>query len=269
MLTPDQLKSRFLRDMPLIDDKGRPATDELLQSKISAAEAAFQRKWAIRLTPAYVRMGHLPLPSDTDALYADLPRVVTDARAYEPESFEEDRHVSLRLPLGPLQTVIGVGLKLPGAASPRLWPTDWVQVLNDSRTIQIYPQGATVSAMPFVTAAWGAAALGSGRTIPNAWQVAYVAGYTAEQLAGDHADVLSALGMVAAIGVLVPGSIDRYISEGITGLSASVDGLSNSTQLANAGGQLKYAGLIAAYTDQLKGWEATFQARGRLVVGSL
>ena len=258
MLTVELLKDVYLRGLPLADQFGRRISDDLLQIKINAARASFQRKYGVRLEPTLIKMGDIPLSSD--AARPDWPTYRTDAQPYDPRAFEGDRFASLSLPIGPVKEVLQVALQLPGA-KPVTWQPNWVQVMRRGRIIQIYPNGANVNLMPMATTSLGIAALSSGHAIPNAWQIVYTAGYSEGDLNGEFSDVLSALGMLAAIGALIPGSLDKFAAQGIAGLSASVDGLSNSTQMAGGGQNLRFAPLIKAYQDELAAWEKTFQDR--------
>lgn len=265
VITPAELSATYLRDVPLVDDKGRVMPPEVMATHITAAERAFERRHAVSLSRVTVRMGDLPMsgePFETP----DEPRVRFDARPFTPQDFEGDRHASIKLPLGPLREsgdVLAVGLKLPGRPSAYVWGKDWVQPVCEDLTVMIFPQGAIYAPMPFTLTGWSIAALAGGRLIPNAWQVAYRAGYTADDLAptGRHADVRNAVAMLAAIAVLVPGSVDQYVAMGVTGLSASVDGLSNSTQLVAGKDALKYAALVKAYADGVAAWESTYANR--------
>ncbi len=260
MLTVQYLKDTYLRGMSLADEHGRPIADVLLEAKVRAVRAAFERRYSVSLSPVTVRMGEAEIPGDPWET-PDAPLLQKDARTYDPRDFEGNRMVSLKLPVGPVKKVLTVCLQLPGGR-PTAWDKTWIQLNRKTRTVQISPLGPQVNMLPFNANALGLMLLSSGSTIPNAWQVAYTAGYTDEDLAGKDADVLDALGMLTAIAVLIPGSIDHFLSAGVSGISASVDGLSNSTQLLQNSGSLKYAPLIAAYTEHLKAWEKTYQERG-------
>lgn len=155
---------------------------------------------------------------------------------------------------------LAVGLRLPGMGTPMMFPAEWIQPDRKNRVVQLYP-GARMGPLPMALSGFGLSALNSGQVIPNAWQVAYTAGYTDEDLSGDDADVGRAVGQIATIAALVPGSIDRFMAQGVAGLSVSVDGLSNSTQLLQSAGNLRYGALIAAMRESLEPWERMFHAR--------
>ena len=260
MLTPDTLKSTYLRGMTLADEHGRPISDALMESKIRSVRAAFERRYSVSLSPVTVRMGKAVIPGEPFET-PDAPLLQRDARTHDPRDFEGNRHVSIKLPVGPVVRVLSVCLQLPGG-KPVAWHKSWLQLNRKTRTVQIFPQGPGISLMPLNANALGLIFLNSGSTIPNAWQVAYLAGYTEEDLTGADADVLNALGMLTAIAVLIPGSIDQFLAAGVSGVSASVDGLSNSTQLMQNSGNLKFGVLIQAYRDELKTWEKLYQQRG-------
>lgn len=263
-LTPDLLRDRHLNGMPLTDPKGRPMLDAAVQHIIKSTEAAFQRRYNLRLTPTYVRLGDRPIPGEPGA--GERPTLTRDAAPLVPRVFEGSRHASLKLPVGPVRAVYSVGLKLPGQQNVTPFPGEWVVADRKNRVVQLYP-GSSLSAVPLAQTGFGLSALYSGRTIPGAWQVAYEAGYSAEDLSGDDADVGHALGTLATIGVLVPGSIDRFTAQGITGLNVGVDGLSQGTQLMQGQGNIKYAALIAALKEEYEAWHKVFDARRGFQMG--
>lgn len=258
MLTAAQVKELFLNQMTPADPYGRPMSDAAMQSLIAAAVATFERKWGLALTPRVVTLGDVDFVPP-----ADLPFEVHDAIPHDPRDFDGERFVWLTLPTGPVQEILHVQLRLPGMTKPVSWPESWVQPNYSGKYIQIYPMGNNIGGPSFGMTGMTLTTLTASRTVPNAWRIAYRAGYTAADLAGKDADVFRAVGSLAALGMLVPGSIDRYLTLGVGGLSASVDGLSNSTQLMQNSGALKYAALIAAMTQALQSWEQVFRDRVR------
>lgn len=262
-ITPAVLQSTYLNGLVLADPKGRPMTDDAIQAHIKSAEAAFRRRYSLCLTPTRVRLGAAPLPGDAP-LSEGMPTMQRDAPPYVPRAFHESRHASIRLPIGPVREVHAVGLKLPGQQQVTPFPPDWIQVDHRNRVVQLYPGGNSL--VPTAFTATGMFALTSGRTIPAAWQVSYTAGYTAEELADEYADVAHALGSLAALNVLIPGSVDRFTASGVTGLSASVDGLSQNTQLSQNGNTLKYGALMNALKDDVEAWDRQFRARQGIMV---
>ena len=74
-------------------------------------------------------------------------------------------------------------------------------------------------------------------------------------------DILEALGKMVAIELLVPGSMDSLLGEGVGGKSISVDGLAQSIQLLHSANTLKYTNVITRYAEELSAWEATYWAR--------
>ncbi|MHA0048574.1 hypothetical protein [Deinococcus sp. PEB2-67] len=248
----------YLRDMPLPDPRGRPMTDESVLAKWRAVTAAFERQYAVLLSPHVVRLGDATLRTE---LTTDLPILTRDAMDYDPRSFEGDRFANLRLPIGPVRRVLTVALKLPGMPYPAEYQRDWVQVKHRRKTISIYPGGRTVSAMPLLAGGMALIALNGGSVIPNAWQIAYEAGYSADDLAGRDADVLAALSKLLALELLIPGSADQHLQAGVTGRSVSVDGLSQNTNLMQSAGALKFKPLMDAYSASYQEWAGMYEHR--------
>jgi hypothetical protein len=257
-------KRDYLRDMPLADAKGRPLTDPTYQNRLKSVVASFERAYAVSLSPCHVKLGDEALSADPELLPSNdpayIPLIAKDAVDFDPRSFEGDRYVHLRLPLGPVVRVLGIGMKLPGMSHPAEYQLDWIQLKKRRKVIDIYP-GRTVSAMPFGAGGWAMLALNSARVIPNAWQIVYLAGYTADQLAGQDADVYAAICKLLALDLLIPGSADIHLNAGVSGRSVSVDGLSQNTNLMQNANKLKFGPLIDAYQQSYAEWAKMYEFR--------
>lgn len=274
MITTDVTAFRrlYLHNLALEDQDGVPMSNDDLLSFIRSAAADFQREFGVRLQPTIVRMGTKRLssepvtrataPSGTtpEELEALLPLEEYDAITYDPRSFEGSRHGRVQLPLGPVKEVYGVALDLPGRRMTEL-PLEAVQVTRKRKYIQIYWKQGFPYAPVFAMTGIGFMSLDSGRSIPGAWHVAYRCGYTPEDFAGADSDVFEAVLKMAAIRAMTIGSADKNFAVGITGRTVTVDGLSQTTQLAANANQLKYAALIKTFQDDLNDFTKVFAFR--------
>lgn len=263
----------YLNDLDLENPHGEALSDDDLAQLLRAATAEFEREFAVRLTPTVVRLGAQPLKTEPpsraappegatpEEIEALPPLEHFSALTYDPRSFEGSRHVNLQLPIGPVRVVHGAGLELPGRPTLLEFPSHAVQVNERRKRIQIYWKAGFAQGPPFALSGLGIMALNSSRSIPNAWHVAYEAGYTPEDLAGRDADVLEALQKMVAIKALVIGSADRNFAMGVTGRTVSVDALSQTTNLAANADSLKYGALIKAYGDDLQAFKSMYSQR--------
>lgn len=271
-LTGQWVVDNMLPGLPLETSDGAPLTDALIDGRIKSVVAAFQRKYGVRLAPTVVKVGSDPLPADPVRAAPEDPDPIRERYRgldYMHDGNLDNRHHSMKLPVGPVRRIIGVGLRLPGMTAPAALPVDWISFQPRSAHIRLYPN-KTLSFAVTYTGGWFLNVLGAGRTIPEAWHVTYEAGYDPDDLTGLDYDVLEALGKMVAIELLVPGSMDRFLAEGVGGKTISADGLSQSIQLLQHAGGLKYANVIQTLTQQLAEWESMFWARrGGVRIGIL
>jgi len=254
-LTGQWVLDNMLPGLPLETSNGAPLTDALIDGRIKSVVASFQRKYGIRLAPTVIKVGTDPLTDD--------PQVIQERYRgldYMNDGNLDNRHHSMKLPIGPVRAITAVGLRLPGMYRPADLPVDWISFEPRSNVIRLYPN-KTLSFAVTYTGGWFLNVLGAGRTIPEAWHVTYEAGYGPDDLTGLDYDILEALGKMVAIELLVPGSLDRFLAEGVGGKTISADGLSQSIQLLQHAGGIKYANVIQSLAQQLQEWESMFWAR--------
>jgi hypothetical protein len=267
-------RRQFLRNLPLEDHMGVPLGDEDLLELIHEATADFEREYAVRLEPTVIKVGPHPLDRNEPYTQSNPPEGATaeeiaalpkqeifDSLPYDPRAFEGSRHANLRLPIGPVRQVYGVGLELPGRLDLYQLPDYGVHLNIKRKSIQIYWKAGFDYHPILAASAVGFHALSSGRTIPNTWNITYLAGYTEEELLTREADVRASVLKTAAIKALIVGSFDRNAALGVAGRNVSADGLSQQTQLIANAQTLKYGPLIAAYREEIKAFESMFSYR--------
>lgn len=280
MFDVDYFKSRYLNGLILEDANCNPIADKVYQGLYLEAKADFERKYSVRLQPTIVRVGHDNKlttepdhkedhdPSLTPEQIAELPYFESvDAQDYDPRSFEMSRHAYLKLPIHPVQEVYGLGLELPyiRAGSNNLYefPETFYFTKKRAGRIQIYWKTHTGAQPLFGVVGIGVRLLNNALSIPDAWHVSYLAGYTEQELKTSHSDVLSAVMKHTAIKALLMASLDANAAAGVTSRQVSADGLSQSINLVANGQTIKFGALIDKYNEELKDWEKTFDHRVR------
>lgn len=231
LISPDDIKSRYLFGLPLTDRKSNPLPDSTFAFYIKSAVSALER--------------------DLDIAIA--PKVVVG------ETLHYHRQPSERLPItiytqwAPVQSVQSLLLQFPYASTASPVPPEWLTVAGDYGSIYLYPQSsllALVSNIPGLTYSYG----WFDDFIPNAWVVSYTAGFPPGKV---PPDLLDAIGMMAAIGPLeLLGSL--VLPPGIASTSLGIDGLSQS--LSGQGG---YADRINQYLTALEAAKAALRRRYR------
>lgn len=256
LLTPEYVRQAYLRGLPMEGPDGIPLPDGVIASRIRAVRAWFERKYGVRLEPRVIKVGSRPLPGEPE------PDEVFPGVDYHPDGNLDGRHHMLRLPVGPIRRILAFGLWLPGMDRPALFPPDWAHYSPRSATVRVYPGKGLTFGVPALAGVY-ASLVSLGKPVPHAWHFSYEAGYTLEDLQGRDYDIVDALGKAVAVEVLVPGSVDADLAEGVASRSVSVDGLSQSIQLMQGPNALKYQPLINQYLQDLREWEKTFWARRR------
>lgn len=254
-LTGQWVIDNFLPGLPLEDSLGRPMSATLINGRIKAAVATFQRRYSMRLAPTVIKCGSAPMrndPPDVDEVHAGFD--------YHGDGNHDHRQHIMRMPVGPIREMHALGLYLPGLKEPASLPVDWLSFRARSNAVRLFPR-QTLSAAIAYTGGYFLNIHMLGRPVPEGWHITYTAGYDESALLSSEYDVLEALGKMVAIELLVPGSMDTFLSEGIGGKSISVDGLSQSIQLLHSANTLKYTNLITRMTEELTAWEATYWAR--------
>lgn len=248
MLTPDKLIGQYLNNLEPLNVMGVPMHPDDLQDYIDQTRGMLEQLLGIRIAETIVKMGSYPLPGER--LDASVPTLTRDGRDMDPRDFEGDKNVNIKLPYGPVREVHSVGIKFPYFNTTSQLNPKWVIPLKDRRAVQIFPVMGTTPGSQILAGLTLARSTGQ-RIIPAAWHVSYTAGFTSEQLQNEWPHLLGLWGKMAAVQVLVPGSISLNFANGVSSLSVSVDGLSNSTNLMQNSNALVYQALINEYQSSI------------------
>lgn len=254
-LTAQWIIDNFLPGLPLETSLGQPMSPALINGRIKSVVATFQRRYGVRLAPTTIKCGSLPMrgdPIDVQEQFVGFD--------YHHDGNMDNRLHSMRVPVGPIREILGLGLHMPGMRDPAVLPVDWAVARPRSNLVRLFPRQSLTAAVAFIGGYFMNIHL-VGRTMPDAWHITYIAGYTPEDLNGPEYDVLQALGKMVAIELLVPGSMDSLLAEGLAGKGISVDGLSQNITLLQNPNSLKYTNLLTRMGEELAAWEATYWAR--------
>lgn len=207
-----------------------PLPDTAIEAKLYAAEDFYERELALRWAVTRVfsapqqRAAHPDASlrvADFDPLY-DLAEPAYD---YPVGLWDADRWALTKLRHRPVRSV--TQMVFTWAGSTRVWrvPAEWIGLDAQFGTVQVTPVTGPAIVMSF--SAYLLTVIAGGRGLPHAILIDYVTGYTPEELAQFHQDLLEGvrlrtmLGLFGALGTIVmPG--------GQTSSSLGLDGLSRS-----------------------------------------
>jgi hypothetical protein len=230
MLTPEQLKARYLFGIDLTDSNGNELPLETIQHQINTAISYLQHKLDICITPARF-----------------LERY--DYRAVDYTEFN-----LLHLKKRPAAEVHSLKAKLANSQELIDYPPEWFVLEKESGQLQLSP--STGSYNSIVTTSGGAYAplmYGSKESWPHLFEVDYTAGFCADQIPVIINDMI---GLQASIGIFeILGDI--VLGPGVASESVGLDGASVGKTLTASAMYSAYSARIDGYRKKLKDYVET------------
>lgn len=243
-LTPAYLKENFLQGIPLEDKQGKPLGDGILSRALDIAEDELHTRYGLLWQPTTVVLG--PVPTDK---YTPLPKVITGhGPDYEPHAWQGNTWSILQLPYYPIVRLDYLGLGL-GAGAPKevmSFPAEWHQLDKQHGVLRLFPAWRGTTQAGITSFMLGV--LNSGRVIPQAFRVAYQAGYS--NVLSERPWLAWMLGASATVRLLPTLALLR--GGLISSQSVSVDGLSQSVSLPVSGQTHMYSPYQSSLEAQIK-----------------
>lgn len=224
ILTVDQLKQRYLFGISLTNDNGEALPDEVYVHYILSAIAWFEKLLDVKIIPT---------------------TITREAHDYYRGDYNE--YCIIQLDSYPAISIEKFVLEYPSGQAVVEYPIDWISLDKDHGIIRVVPRSGTLSQVMIGQGGSFLPSIYSGVPhLPDLFKIDYTAGFEVIPQ-----DILDIIGMMASLG---PFNIfgDQIIGAGISSLSTSMDGLSQSigtTLSAMYGG---YGSRITAYTKQIK-----------------
>ena len=255
--TPDELRYYWCFGLPLADDQGRILSDDDLKRALEAAISVMEGRLGIYLKPTVITCNpeERGLQKGIDYEVAEPPYDYS-AKAWMQYGF-------LQLRERPVQQVTGFKLVLPNGNIIMDFMTrpEWIKLYPRQGQIHIVPyagdptlfylMGGSASGYPFVTGMINS-------NLPQMIYVDYVAGYP---LGGIPNDVRNVVAKMAAVDVL--GIAGDAVMVGISSLSTSVDGLSESVSLTASATSATYGAHIKQLQEEIDAFFDTKKVSAR------
>jgi len=230
VLNASELKQLYFTGIKLEDQYGNPIPDETIEFYIEAAQKELQDYLSIK----FVRQA---IQESRDYLYDDWVNW-----GYIPTTYPVVSPISLKGYLGDTLQIN--------------YPDHWLSAKRQSpdedlyhRNISLVPvQGGTslvggnsvyVGIIP-LSGRWGS------RTVPNYWVQNYITGFNKVP-----ADLLNYIGRMAATNLLLLLGDIITGQPGVSSKSVSIDGLSQSVNTPNSGGNTAFGGRIKAWQAEM------------------
>jgi hypothetical protein len=201
ILTVAQLKQRYLFGVNLTNDAGETMPEEVFEHYILTAIAWFEKTLDIKIIPT---------------------TILLEPHDYYREDYPE--FCIIQLDNYPVLSVEEFSVQYPSGSTIVTFPPEWIRIDPDHGILRIVPTAGTLSnVMLGQGGSFLPAIYGGMNHLPDLFKVSYTAGIKI----AEHRDVLDLIGKFASLG---PFNIfgDLIIGAGISSLSTSIDGLSQS-----------------------------------------
>ncbi len=225
MLTPSQLKQRYLFGIDLTDSQGNELGAEVLQHQINAAVSYVEHALDIIITPTEF------------------------VEKYDYRAIDYTQFNFLSLKKRPIIEVTEIKAKFPNNVDLVKYPEEWYVVEKEAGQIQLSPVEGTFSGL-IVTQGGSYVPLiyGTRDYWPHLFQVTYRAGFCADQI---PVIINEIIGMQAAIRTFeILGDI--ALGPGVSSESVGLDGASVSKQLTASAMYSVYSARIESYKKQVE-----------------
>jgi hypothetical protein len=241
IVTPKEIKETWCFGLPLTKDDGTQQSDADVQLFIDNAIVETQRKLGIFLRPTRIVANPTRRGLVEGADY-DLEEPPYD---YRPEQFRSFGFIQLRQ--YPIISVDRVSLVLPNGQKIVDFPKEWIKVYPKVGQVQIVPMSGSPTVMSLASMGSAGFALLNNRwagNIPQALEIDYIAG-----LKEVPADIHNVVAKIASIDLL--GIASDALLAGISSLSTSVDGMSESFTTSQSAEFSQYGSHIVQYQQEV------------------
>lgn len=230
ILTPEQLKQRYLFGIKLQDEKGNDMPREVIQHHISAAISYLEHKMDIIIAPT---------------------QFVED---YDYRQVDYTNFNFLQLKHRPLASMEALKAQFPNNVELVTYPKEWFVLEKEAAQIQLSPQTGSMSGLIVTSAGTYVPLLfGTRDHWPHLFRVEYTAGFCADQV---PIIINEMIGMQAAIRIFeIMGDILH--GAGISSESVGLDAASISKQLTASANYSAFSARITGYKEQMKEYIAT------------
>lgn len=226
IVSVEDVKTNYLFGLDLTNDEGVEYPDSLYEWFIKSAVSWLEHR--------------LDMPI--------RPKSITDER--HPYIREDYTHyLWMRTKEYPIIDVESVKLVLPGEQVVEEFDSSWIHPEKESGVIQIVPGTGTAGTILLgASGAWLPLIYGSNRYIPDAWRIAYTAGFESGKVPDVFKDIIA---KIASFGPLnIAG--DLLGGAGIASQSIGIDGLSQSFNTTSSATNAGYGARLLQYQKEIK-----------------
>lgn len=225
ILTPAQLKARYLFGLDLTNDAGEPLSDAVFQFYILGAIRWFEHQLDIPI----------------------LPTTFTESQDYFRQDYEA--YLFLQLDNYPIISVESFSAQYPSGQTVVEFPAEWLRIDRAAGHLRIVPTAGTLSEIQVGRGGSFLPIVFQGVDyLPDLFQVTYVAGFESGKVPTNILDIIgkfASLGPLHIFGDLIAGA-------GIANLSLSMDGLSQTIGTTASATNAGYGARVGNYLKEIK-----------------
>jgi hypothetical protein len=243
--TVEQIRRRWCFGLPLYDSVGIEIDDEDVQGYIDGAIKLVERKLGVRLKPTVIC---------TDAEARGLAKGIDYEVSEPPYDYDAKAYANwgfLQLRERPASNLTGVKLVLPnGSVVVDFMATpEWVKFYPEVAQMQIVPYAGSATVFGMLGGSQTGFAFMTGkinRNMPQMWYIDYVSGYPQDEVPKDIVNIVAKIASSDLLGVA-----GEALKAGITNMSTSIDGLSESVGTTVSSSSTLYGAHIKQYTEDI------------------
>lgn len=232
VLSPSELVSNYLHQIPLCTEDGRTLSLETIKQKIVNAQKIIENFLSLKL----------------------VKQVIKENRDFNRQEYNSWGYVKCTYPVVEPFELVGT---LNGATQVQ-YPKQWLSFKRMEngyvyfRNIYLMPNtkgGATMNQNNFVFSGISPSLGFFGMAnIPNYWEPVYITGWDYDNMPEDIVDVIGKLASIQVLAILG----DILLGVGLTSLSVSLDGISQNTSTTRSGQGGLFYGRVKEYGEELK-----------------
>ena len=222
LLSSSEVREQFMFGIPFIDDDGQRYSGESIRRKVKSATVWLENYLGLSF----------------------IKRKITDEKQdYIREEFAAFGYVKTDYPLNEVLDLRG----FISDVQQIQYPPEWISFKKSTKNLNVVPAGQSApftSAVIFsgITPHLGWFGL---RRIPNYWHVTYCTGFDVIPF-----DIIEVIGKIATLSILGVIS-ESALRPGVSSLSLSIDGLSQSVSSSRSAGTQLFAGRIKQIAEEL------------------
>lgn len=255
--TPQEIRETWCFGLPLAKEDGSPMRDEDIQIFINGAIKEVERRLGVYLKPTVIATNphERGLVQGVDYEIAEPPYDY-DRKAYQQWGFLQLRERPV-IELRKLSMVLPNGLEIIDFTARR----EWIKLYHDAGQLHIVPYagdptvfallGGSASGFPFVTGSLNS-------SLPQMFYVDYVAGYEVNKVPHDVRNIVAKLTAIDILGIA-----GDAVLVGISSMSTSIDGISESLSTTASATSATYGAHIQQYKKEVEDYFDARQGAGR------